>query len=150
MFHLQIERERRAKEQDLVKDMEMEIDRLQTIKMYKDREAELKHKLVEDRKVIEQQIARRAKEREAHKEAIRAEQAERKLQMQRQAEQEKEELAIEQERQRVHLAEVLKANSAAIAAKEKLVSNAAAKLCAPQEHLSPSVHPPQLPAAPYL
>ena len=91
----QIERERRAKEQDLVKDMEMEIDRLQTIKMYKDREAELKHKLVEDRKVIEQQIARRAKEREAHKEAIRAEQAERKLQMQRQAEQEKEELAIE-------------------------------------------------------
>jgi len=89
--------------------------------MYQDREAERKRKMVEDRKVIEHQIALRAKKREQEKAAIRAEQLERKKEMERQAEEEKVELARQQEKQREHLEQVLKANAAAIAAKEKIV-----------------------------
>lgn len=114
------ERKRRARDAERVKDIAMEVDRLKMVKTYQDREAERKRKMVEDRKVIEKQIALRAQKREEAKAAIRAEQLERKKRMEAEAEEEKVELARQQERQREHLEEVLKANAAAIAAKEKL------------------------------
>ena len=111
---------KKLKEAEKVKDIAMELDRLKVVKMYQDREAERKAKMVADRKVIEHQISLRAKKREEAKAAIRAEQAAKKRELEREAEEEKVELAKAQERQREHLKQVLEANAAAIAAKEKL------------------------------
>lgn len=114
-----IERVRAAKEAERVRDLEMELARLKTIKMHRDRETSLRRKLVDDRSAIEAQIEYNKKQKEAAREAIRQEQREKKVAMEKQAQEEKEEMIRQEELQREHLAAVLAANEQAIAIKKK-------------------------------
>lgn len=108
----------KEREAERIRDLEMEIERLETVKMYRDREEAQRRGLVEARRHIEIQIAEREKMREAEHQALLEEQKRIKQEAVEAAEKARREQVVVLEKKAKQRAEVLKANAAAIKMKE--------------------------------